>query len=113
MSDKQPVWDLIIAILKEQGEDITPARENAIKKAFVSRGKNKGYLKASPPSFFDEQLAYAAWSGMQPNGYKVKPWSLMSLGKEGKDFFLLLSKYSWPTRLDRDSHVLDQMGVWP
>jgi hypothetical protein len=91
---------------------LTDREKAAVVTALNSR---TGQLKAKSPSAFgnaDEQLACAAWQGLQPNGYKVGIFSCISLRGEAKDLFERLSKVRWPAALDKDKAALVALGAW-
>lgn len=86
-------------------------------KAAVVRALNSrtGQLKAKAPSAFgdtDEQLAAAAWQGLQPNAFKIGICSIWSLRGEAADLYERLSKIKWPAALDKDKLALVNAGVW-
>jgi hypothetical protein len=92
---------------------LTDEQKAAILRALSSRGPRKGYLKAKSPSPLDDQLACAAWQGIQPNTYKLGIGSVMMLrDPEAQKFALTLSEYRFPAWLDYDRHALQQMGAW-
>ena len=89
---------LVIKIVKERGKTLTPAMEEAIIKAFPSRGKYKNYLRIKAPPLA-ESMALCAWAGLQPNHHKVGRVipRLMLASAEGKALFDMLSDIRWPT----------------
>jgi hypothetical protein len=93
--------------------------KDAISRALVSRGPQKGMLKANPPPYKDG-LARAAWFGlmMNANPYKVSPFALMGMTEREEEMFAIVS--STADRLDprlvamadRDRRALEAHGVW-
>ena len=85
----------------------------AIEAARVSRGKNKGQLKANKP----KGDAGAAWVAMMlhANPYKVSPASIIMMTNGERWIFDQLSKAleGTPTGgIDRDRDALESLGVW-
>ena len=94
---------------------LNPAEEAAIAAAFATRGRHAGTLLAKCPADTGpraQPLAAAAWRGMQPNPWKVSPWSLLMQGPEASALYEKLARHTWPVRLDRDAAALAAMGVW-
>lgn len=92
---------------------LTDEQKAAILRALASRGPRKGYLKAKSPSAFDDQLACAAWQGLQPNAFKLGIMSVMMLRDPAAQKFATdLAEYRFPAWLDYDRHALQTMGVW-
>jgi hypothetical protein len=91
---------------------LTEREQAAVVTALNSR---TGQLKAKSPSAFgtpDEQLACAAWQGLQPNGYKIGTLSCICLRGEARELFEKLSKVRWPAALDKDKLALLALGAW-
>ena len=92
---------------------LTEDQKAAMLRAIASKGRKKGYLKAKSPSAFDDQMACAAWQGMQPNAYKLSISAVMMLrDPAAKEFATKLSEFRFPAWLDYDRHTLQSMGVW-
>lgn len=91
---------------------LTEREQAAVVTALNSR---TGQLKAKSPSAFGtthEQLACAAWQGLQPNGYKIGTFSCICLRGEARELFEKLSKVRWPAALDKDKAALVAIGAW-
>jgi hypothetical protein len=91
---------------------LTEREQAAVVTALNSR---TGQLKAKSPSAFgdaDEQLACAAWQGLQPNGYKIGTLSCICLRGEARELFDKLAKVRWPAALDKDKAALVAIGAW-
>ena len=91
--------------------DLAPEEVVAVSRALSSRS---GRLKAKSPSAFDKDggLACAAWQGLQPNGYKVSVFSVMTLRGPARELYEKLSARQWPAELDKDMSALVAAGVW-
>lgn len=107
----RPDLDHIVSLV----DRVVPLDDNekvAVKRALSSRS---GRLKAKAPSAFgdeDEQLAAAAWQGLQPNGYKIGIISVISLRGPAAELYAKLSKVRWPSAFDKDRAALEKAGVW-
>lgn len=91
---------------------LSDAEKQAVSSALNSR---TGRLLAKAPSAFGseaEQLASAAWNGLQPNGYKLKTFSIFTFRGEALALFDKLSKVRWPDAFDKDKSALVAAGVW-
>jgi hypothetical protein len=88
-----------------QAIPLEPAEEAAVRAAL---SPVTGRLRSRRP----QGMAGAAWSGMQPNPWKVSPWSFMTAAEPERQLTLKLSKYTWPACLDTDAHKLQLAGVW-
>ena len=90
----------------------------ALREALVSRGPNRGKLKASaPPS---HTLAYAAWQGamMSCNPYKVSIAGMLLFTPEQRtvheEVTALFDTMPMAERIkfDRDRLSLESLGIW-
>jgi hypothetical protein len=105
----------IVAYLAHVGaEPITEAEKAAVTGALATRGKCKGRLRASPPSYFgDNRLSAVAWDALQPNGYKVRfTGALYARDPACSSLHHKLSAVAWPSWLDLDCFNLKSAGVW-
>ena len=87
----------------------------AINGALVSRGKNKGSLKASRPNSSSD--AAAAWEAliMEANPYKAGIWFQLMMNERQQAIFREVSKAIEGLDLrsiDRDRSMLEQLGAW-
>lgn len=87
----------------------------AINDALVSRGKNKGSLKASRPNSNSD--AAAAWEAliMEANPYKAGIWFQLMMNERQQAIFREVSKAIEGLDLrsiDRDRNILEQIGAW-
>lgn len=87
----------------------------AINDALVSRGKNKGSLKASRPNSSSD--AAAAWEAliMEANPYKAGIWFQMMMNERQQAIFREVSRAIKGLDLrsiDRDRSILEQLGAW-
>jgi hypothetical protein len=87
----------------------------AINDALVSRGKNKGSLKASRPNSSSD--AAAAWEAliMEANPYKAGIWFQVMMNDRQQAIFREVSKAIKGLDLrsiDRDRSILEQLGAW-
>ena len=87
----------------------------AINGALVSRGKNKGSLKASRPNSSSD--AAAAWEAliMEANPYKAGIWFQLMMNERQQAIFREVSKAIEGLDLrsiDRDRSILEQLGAW-
>lgn len=100
--------DLVAKTVGGLSED----EKQAVARALNSR---TGRLKAKSPSAFGdaaERLACAAWQGLQPNGFKLGTFSIMSLRGEASKLYEKLSAVQWPDAFDKDKSALVAAGVW-
>jgi hypothetical protein len=91
--------------------------ESAITKARVSRGKNKGRLKAKCPKVNTPEAA--AWQAIMTfaNPYKIGLGHLMFMDDENLQIYNYITEVIKVTGLDvrdfdRDRKALDSLGVW-
>ena len=107
----KPDLDAIVAAIAGVVE-LTDAERAAVRAALSS---TSGRLRAKSPSAFggpDEQLAAAAWQGLQPNGYKIGVVTVWSLRGPALELYTKLSAKRWPSALDADRAKLEAYGVW-
>lgn len=88
---------------------------NGLSDALVSKGKDKGMLKKKSPPV--NTVGAAVWQALQScsNPYKVGFCHLMFMddgNKEVYDYVVQLGKQTDLSRLDRDSNLLKDLGVW-
>lgn len=112
---KAPACDIdtIVRLVGERA-GLTDRERAAVRKALNGL---TGQLKAKSPSVFgdaDERLACAAWQGIQPNGYKIGTFAVLSLTRDAECAALYdkLSKIKWPDAFDSDKKKLVDLGVW-
>lgn len=86
--------------------------KEAITAAFSTKGRTKGYLLRTLPNSTKGELCRAAWLGLQPNAFKVNPYSVMSLTAGPRILYDKLSKFKFPAELDWDRSQLTKMEVW-
>ncbi len=92
--------------------------KSIIDKARVSRGKNKGSLKANCPR--GDTLEAAAWQAIQgyANPYKLGIFTQMMFNDDQRHVFKVIDtalKNTKPGELihmDRDAKALNNLGVW-
>jgi len=87
----------------------------AIDGALVSRGKDKGKLKASRPNSSSD--AAAAWEAliMEANPFKAGIWFQVMMTERQQAIFREVSKAIQGLDLrsiDRDRNLLEQLGAW-
>jgi hypothetical protein len=87
----------------------------AIDAAIVSRGKNKGRLKAACPPMGTD--AAAAWQAMMghANPYKIGMGHIMFFTERQRDIYNAIDKALEGRdvrHVDRDRVALETMGVW-
>ena len=82
---------------------------NAVKKAFVSRGKNKGKLLKNAPK--SNTLEFAAWNALQSNPWKIKTSSLFFMDKDQLFIYNEISKLNIQA-IDQDREILESIGAW-
>jgi len=87
----------------------------AINGAIVSRGKDKGKLKASRPNSSSD--AAAAWEAliMEANPFKAGIWFQIMMTERQQAIFREVSKAIQGLDLrsiDRDRVALEKLGVW-
>jgi hypothetical protein len=80
----------------------------AIRSAFSTRGKTKGYLKSKCPS----GLAGAAWQAINPNAYKISFMRCMFFNEEERNLFLKIGKIKFSDSVDLDKDTLKKLGAW-
>lgn len=105
--------DTVVRLVGDKA-GLTDKERAAVRKALNGR---TGQLKAKAPSAFghdDERLACAAWNGIQPNGFKIGTFSVLSLSRypECAELFRKLSAIKWPDAFDSDKKALVDAGVW-
>lgn len=88
---------------------------NGLSDALVSRGKAKGMLKKKSPPV--NTVGAAVWQALQScsNPYKVGFCHLMFMDEGNKqvyDYIIQLGEKIDLSRLDRDSNLLKDLGVW-
>lgn len=89
---------------------------NAIRAALVSRGPNKGMLKAQAPRYGTD--GYAAWQALElvANPWKVSIGGLMMLSPDQRELYQAIVDRADNTpgafSLDRDRVALESMGAW-
>lgn len=98
----------------EKHTELTDNEKNAMRRAFCTRGRNKGQLKAQAPNSYDDPLGNTAWNGMQPNAFKIQMCNMIftSGNEECNVLRTKLVKLVFPTWLDRDKEALVNMGAW-
>lgn len=100
---------------------LSAAARDAIRGALVSRGANKGRLKAQCPRMGTP--AAAAWQALTANAnpYKMGIGHMLFLGPESRALFDEINAWceSLPHKrralvamLDRDRAALESMGAW-
>jgi hypothetical protein len=102
----------IVGLVADKVGGLTDRQRAAVARALNSR---TGQLKAKSPSAFgdaDEQLAAAAWQGIQPNGYKLGIVTVFSLRGEARELYDKLVAVKWPAAFDKDKLALVKAGVW-
>ncbi len=87
----------------------------AIDQAKVSRGKNRGMLKANCPK--SDSDGAAAWQAMtlQANPYKAGIFTIAMFNDRQRAIFDAVGKAIEGhniNRLDRDRTILEALGVW-
>ena len=105
--------DTVVRLVGDKA-NLTDKERAAVRKALNGR---TGQLKAKSPSAFgdaDERLACAAWQGIQPNGFKIGTFSVLSLTRDAEcaALFEKLSKIKWPDAFDSDKKALVDAGAW-
>jgi hypothetical protein len=104
-----------ISAIVEAVHNTVPLTEREQAAVVAALNSRTGQLKAKSPSAFgtpDEQLACAAWQGLQPNGYKIGTLSCICLRGEARELFDKLAKVRWPAALDKDKAALVAIGAW-
>tara|TARA_R110000796_G_scaffold208827_1_gene325172 strand:+ start:2410 stop:2742 length:333 start_codon:yes stop_codon:yes gene_type:complete len=104
-------------------QDMTSANHrdliiSIIDRALVSRGKNKGQLKANCPR--GDTLEAAAWQAIQgyANPYKLGIFTQMMFSDDQRHVFDIIDTALKNTKpgalihMDRDSDALNNLGVW-
>ena len=89
--------------------------KSAMKNALVSKGKNKGQLKAQCPPIGTPEAA--AWQAIvaKANPYKLGIGHLLFMSAEHREIFdavEALIKNLDVRRLDRDRMALEVLGAW-
>ena len=87
----------------------------AIDAAIVSRGKNKGMLKANCPKF--DTNGAAAWQAiaLKANPFKVGIYTIAMFDDRQRAIFDAVNKAIEGhdvKQLDRDRTILEELGVW-
>lgn len=89
---------------------LSPDEVAAIQSSFSTRGKDKGLLLRTRPA---NQLAGAAWTGLQPNPHKIGIGFALMLPAPARDFLEFLSaNVPLPAEADPDARALKAFGVW-
>ncbi len=96
----------IIAATVAKVVALNEAELAAVKAALNTR---TGRLRANPPA---DDMACAAWMGLQPNPHKIRVWRAIMLPNEAKTLMFKLSQHHWPVQLDMDADELNKLGVW-
>lgn len=95
-------------LITTKGITLTKEELEAIDKAFSTRGKTKGFLKAKcPPG-----LSGAAWQAIQPNPFKLSFCRCLFFSDTEKELFSKLADIKFPIDLDYDRAILDKCGAW-
>ena len=110
------VVGFILKALAANKVDLTDAEKEGIRRCITSRGRRAGRLLKKCPGIYGrkaDQMAAAAWSGIQPNRFKLGFGILMSLDGDARKLWEKLSAYVYPNWLDEDRYTLDNvLGVW-
>lgn len=94
---------------------LTPDEQAAVERVICTRGKNRGrLLRSCPPGWGDkaDPLAAGAWTGLQPNHYRIGAFRLVLLPREAQALAVKLATYQWPSWLDASRAKLEAAGVW-
>ena len=90
---------------------------NGVKNALVSRGKNKGMLKAKCPKMGTPEAA--VWQAIVSfaNPFKIGMAHMMFMSHENRELYNHITKIIEISgldvrSLDRDRKALDSLGVW-
>ena len=108
--DHNSIGQIVKAIADRAG--LNDSETDAVWRALTSKGRNAGRLLSKPPSRQVDELANAAWNGLQPNPWKVQPTTLLFADGAGQDLLNKLVKHAWPSYLDRDAATLKALNVW-
>ena len=109
------VVGFILKALAAHDVNLTDAEKEGIRRCITSRGRRAGRLLKRCPNVYGQradQMAAAAWSGIQPNRFKLGFGILMSLDGDARKLWEKLKAYRYPSWLDEDRYQLEQMGVW-
>lgn len=101
---------VILALTNDHRIELTLPERDAIRGAFSSRGRFKGYLLRHLPN--KGEMVRAAWLAMQPNPFKASPFSVFMLSAEARVFYDRLSRIDYPAEIDYDRQALSKWGVW-
>jgi hypothetical protein len=108
--DRNSIGQIVRAVADRAG--LNELETDAVWRALATNGRNAGRLLSKPPSRYVDELANAAWNGLQPNPWKVQPTALLFADGAAKDLIDKLAKYAWPSYLDRDAATLKALNVW-
>jgi hypothetical protein len=107
---RETLGQIVKAIADRAG--LNDSETEAVWRALATNGRNAGRLLSKPPSRQVDELANAAWNGLQPNPWKVQTTTLFFLDGNAKDLLYKLVKHPWPAYLDRDASTLKALNVW-